>query len=59
LSVLAAVVLAVLQVRKTNGQVRVHLRPTPHVHVFEPARDDEPAVELRVPRLRPPAEKAA
>jgi MFS family permease len=48
-SLLCAVVVAVLQVRRTGSQVRVHLRPLPHVHVSAPAREDSPAVELRVP----------
>ena len=52
-SVLATVVLALLQLRKVGGRVSVHLRPRPHVHVFEPARPDTPAFELRVPRVRP------
>jgi MFS family permease len=55
ISLVAAIVVAVLQLRKVGGQVRLHLRPSPHVHVFEPAGDDTPAVELRVPKLRPAA----
>ena len=54
-SLLCALVVAVTQLRKVGGQVRVHLRPSPHVHVFEPAREDAPALELRVPRVRPAA----
>jgi len=52
ISLAAALTVLVMQLRRTNGQVTVHLRPRPHVHVFEPATGDEPAVELRVPRLR-------
>jgi MFS family permease len=52
-SLLATLVLAVLQLRKVGGRVRVHLRPRPHVHVFEPARQGAPAFELTVPRVRP------
>jgi MFS family permease len=52
-SLLCAVVVAILQLRRVGGQVRVHLRPLPHVHVFEPAREGSPAVELRVPKVRP------
>jgi MFS family permease len=48
----AGLVVAVLQVRRAHGRVRVHLRPTPHLHVFEPARDDAPALELRMPPVR-------
>jgi MFS family permease len=51
-SVLATLVMAVLQLRKVGGKVSVHLRPRPHLHVFEPARKDTPAFELRVPRVR-------
>ena len=51
-SLVAGLVVLITQLRRTNGQVRLHLRPRPHVHVFEPATDEEPAVELRVPRLR-------
>lgn len=54
-SVLAALVVAVLQLRRAGGRVHVHLRPSPHVHVFEPARENAPAMELRVPRVRPAA----
>ncbi len=52
-SVLATLVVAALQLRKVGGKVSVHLRPSPHLHVFEPARKDTPAFELRVPRVRP------
>jgi MFS family permease len=52
-SVLATLVMAALQLRKVGGKVSVHLRPRPHLHVFEPARKDTPAFELRVPRVRP------
>ncbi|GAA2592350.1 MFS transporter [Dactylosporangium fulvum] len=41
-SVLATLIVTVLQLRKAGGKVRVHLRPRPHVHVdtpvLEPAR---------------------
>jgi MFS family permease len=52
-SVLATFVVAAMQLRKVGGKVSVHLRPSPHLHVFEPARKDTPAFELRVPRVRP------
>jgi MFS family permease len=51
-SLLCAVGVTIVQVRQAGSQVRVHLRPLPHVHVSEPARDDVPAVELRVPKVR-------
>ncbi|MEV4515380.1 MFS transporter [Dactylosporangium sp. NPDC049525] len=52
-SLLATLVMAAMQLRKVGGKVSVHLRPRPHLHVFEPARKDTPAFELRVPRVRP------
>jgi MFS family permease len=52
-SLVASMIVAVMQVRRVGGRVRVHLRPSPHVHVFEPARDNAPAVDLRVPKVRP------
>jgi MFS family permease len=54
-SLLCALAVSITQLRKVGGRVRVHLRPSPHVHVSEPARDDAPALELRVPRVRPAA----
>lgn len=51
-SLLAAVVVAIVQVRLVDAQVRVHLRPLPHLHVHEPVRDGAPATELRVPAAR-------
>jgi MFS family permease len=58
ISLVAALAVGVLQVRRTGGQVRVHLRPRPHVHVWEPAGTDTPAVHLRVPAARPVPEGA-
>src|SRR5262249_49324851 len=52
ISLLCALAVAITQLRKVGAQVRLHLRPSPHVHVFEPAREDAPAVELRVPAIR-------
>jgi MFS family permease len=52
ISLAAAVAAAVVQVRRVDAQVRVHLRPLPHLHVHEPARDGVPARELRVPAAR-------
>jgi MFS family permease len=51
-SLLASVVVAIVQVRRVDAQVWVHLRPLPHLHVHEPARDGTPATELRVPAAR-------
>jgi MFS family permease len=52
ISLCAAVAVAVVQVRRVDAQVRVHLRPLPHLHVLEPERDGTPAQELRVPAAR-------
>jgi MFS family permease len=52
-SLLAALGVAITQMRRTGGRVHLHMRPRPHVHLFEPARDNVPAVELRLPRVRP------
>ncbi|MDG6107552.1 MFS transporter [Dactylosporangium aurantiacum] len=51
-SVVATLIMAAMQLHKVGGKVRVHLRPSPHLHVFEPARKDAPAFELRVPAVR-------
>jgi MFS family permease len=37
-SLIAALITAGLQLRKAGGQVRVHLRPRPHLHVVHPVR---------------------
>jgi hypothetical protein len=54
-SLAAVLATAVVQLRRAGGQVNLHLRPQPHLHVREPARDGIPAVELRVPAVRPAA----
>jgi MFS family permease len=51
-SLIAAISVAIVQVRRVDARVRVHLRPLPHVHVLEPARNGTPATELRVPSAR-------
>jgi len=51
-SLVAAVVVGLVQIRRSNARIRLHLRPRPHVHVNEPARDGVPAVDLRLPELR-------
>jgi len=52
ISLLAAVLVAIVQVRRVDAQVRVHLRPLPHLHVHEPERNGTPARTLRVPAAR-------
>jgi len=55
-SMVATLIALAVQFRRTRAQLRVHLRPTPHVHVWEPAGDDgAPVVHLRVPAVRPAA----
>jgi len=52
-SLVAGAAVLGLQMRSAGGRVRVHFRPLPHVHVSEPASADRPALELRVPAVRP------
>lgn len=52
-SLVATVVAFVIQLRRAHGRIDLHLRPRPHVHVSEPARAGSPAIDLRVPRVRP------
>ena len=52
-SLAAALVVGLVQVRRSRATVLVHLRPRPHVHVTEPGRDGAPGVDLRMPELRP------
>jgi MFS family permease len=52
ISLLAAAIVAAVQVRRVDAELRVHLRPLPHLHVLEPARNGAPAVELRMPSAR-------
>jgi MFS family permease len=50
-SLVAALIIGLVQVRGSRAKVRLHLRPRPHVHVREPERDGVPAVDLRMPAL--------
>lgn len=50
-SFVATLLVGLVQVRRARATVRLHIRPRPHVHVNEPARDGRPAVELRLPAL--------
>jgi len=52
-SLAATLVVAVVQLRRADARVDVHLRPRPHLHVREPARDGKPPLELRLPAVRP------
>jgi MFS family permease len=54
-SLAAALIVGLVQLRRSRATVLVHLRPRPHVHVTEPGRDGTPAVDLRMPKLRPAA----
>jgi predicted MFS family arabinose efflux permease len=51
LASLAAMLVALVQLRRSHATVLLHLRPRPHLHVTEPGRDGSPALELRMPRL--------
>jgi MFS family permease len=53
ISLVAALAVGVVQIRRSRARVLVHLRPRPHVHVTEAAADGVPAVDLRMPKLRP------
>jgi MFS family permease len=52
-SLVAALIVGAVQIRRSRATVLVHLRPHPHLHVTEPGDADEPALELRMPELRP------
>jgi MFS family permease len=51
-TLVAALLVGLMQIRRTGADVRLHLRPRLHIHVTEPARDGVPAVEVRLPELR-------
>ena len=48
-SLAAALIVGLVQVRRSRATVLVHLRPRPHVHVTERGRDGSPSVDLRMP----------
>jgi MFS family permease len=50
-TLLCAVAVTAAQVRISHARVRLHLRPTPHVQIREPAAADRPAMEVRVPAV--------
>jgi MFS family permease len=48
-SLVATLVAVSVQMRRANATVDLHLRPLPHVHLHEPARDGRPPLDLRIP----------
>lgn len=48
-SLVAALVIGALQLHRVGAEVRVHLKPRPHVHVWERADDGSPGLEVRLP----------
>lgn len=58
-SLACTLVVALVQLRRAHATVLVHLRPRPHLHVREPARDGVPALELRMPKLAAPVGEPA
>jgi MFS family permease len=52
ISLVAALAVGVVQIRRSRARVLVHLRPRPHVHVTEAGVDGVPAVELRIPAFQ-------
>ncbi|HLL69535.1 MAG TPA: MFS transporter [Micromonosporaceae bacterium] len=55
ITLVAALVAGAGELRRMGARVRLHLTPVPHVHVSEPAHNGSPAMELRVPKIRPAA----
>nr|WP_240940323.1 MFS transporter [Planosporangium flavigriseum] len=53
-SVLAAIVMGVVQLRRADAEIGVHMRPRPHVYVREPAADGR-VIDFRMPAIRPAA----
>jgi MFS family permease len=53
-SVLAALLVGVVQLRRADAEIDLHIRPRPHVHVHRPAADGR-VIDLRVPAIRPAA----
>jgi len=54
-SVLAGLVVGLIQLRRAHAEIGLHLRPRPHVHVREPAPDGTHVIDFRVPAIRPAA----
>jgi MFS family permease len=53
-SLLAGMVVGLVQLRRADAEIGLHLRPRPHVHVREPAPDGH-VIDFRVPAIRPAA----
>jgi MFS family permease len=53
-SMVAGLVMGVVQLRRADAEIGLHLRPRPHVHVREPAPDGH-VIDFRVPAIRPAA----
>jgi predicted MFS family arabinose efflux permease len=53
-SVLAALLVGVVQLRRADAEIDLHIRPRPHVHVHGPATGGR-VIDLRVPAIRPAA----
>lgn len=53
-SLLAGLVVGLVQLRRADAEIGLHLRPRPHVHVREPAPDGR-VIDFRVPAVRPAA----
>jgi MFS family permease len=53
-SLLAGLVVGLIQLQRADAEIGLHLRPRPHVHVREPAPDGR-VIDFRVPAIRPAA----
>jgi MFS family permease len=51
-SLLAAVVVGAIQLRRAGARVGLHLRPRPHVHVREPDLEGAGVIDFRLPAIR-------
>jgi MFS family permease len=53
-SLIAGLAVGLVQLRRADAEIGLHLRPHPHVHVREPAPDGR-VLDFRVPAIRPAA----
>jgi len=51
-SLLAGVVVGIVQLRRAGAKIGLHLSPRPHVHVREPDTDGAGVIDFRVPAIR-------
>jgi MFS family permease len=51
-SLLAGLVVGIVQLRRAGARIGLHLSPRPHVHVREPATDGAGVIDFRVPAVR-------